>query len=114
MGFLSMRKFVHPKAKDIQMISRIVILPEYQGFGLALKFMKIISDLYFKNGERIRIVTSLKPFIETLKKSKDWNLKRFDRVGSGSGSIHNKKNTSNFSFNRITASFEYKGNMHES
>jgi hypothetical protein len=106
---------MHPSAKNISMISRIVILPEYQGFGLALKFMKIICQIYNKSGERMRIVTSLKPFIEALKRNNDWILKRFDRIssgsgsGSGSGSIHNKAKQTSFSNNRITASFEYIG-----
>jgi len=108
-GFIAMRKFMHPIAKNISMISRVVILPEYQGFSLAIKFMCIISSIYKSKGERVRIVTSLKPFIEALKKSPYFKLIRFDRVTSGrnTGSIHNKQKQKSFSNNRITASFEF-------
>lgn len=98
-------KFPHPKVKDIWNISRIVIIPEYQGFGLGIKFMNEISNLYKNN--RVRITTSLKSFIKSLEKNKNWKCVRFGRVssGSGSGSIHNK-NKQTHSNNRITATFE--------
>lgn len=88
------------------MISRLVIVPEFQGFGIGIKFMESIADLY--KGQRIRIVTSLKPFIIALKKNKNWKCVRFDRVSAGFrsekiNSIYKKESTSH---NRITATFE--------
>lgn len=103
-GFICINRFPHPIAKDIMTISRLVIVSEFQGFGIGLKFMNEVANIYKNN--RIRITTSLKPFIISLKKNKEWKCVRFGRVGSGSGSIHNKKNVDNFSFNRITATFE--------
>lgn len=90
-------------------ISRIVIVPEFQGFGIGIKFMNSICDLY--KGNRIRITTSLKPFMIALNNRKDWFCVRNGRVGSGSGSglLHNKNNKKSFSGNRITATFQYKG-----
>ena len=110
-GFIAMKKFIHPIVKNMFMISRIVILPEYQGFGLAIKFMEIISQKYFNLGNKIRIVTSLKPFINALKKNKKFKLLRFCRHSKGSytGKIHNNKKQKSTSHNRITASFEYIG-----
>lgn len=104
-----MRKFIHPTVKNIFMISRVVILPEYQGFGLAIKFMKIISQKYTDLGNQVRIVTSLKPFINALKNNKNFKLLRFDRIDNGSGKIHNNKKQKSTSRNRITASFKYVG-----
>lgn len=105
-GFLSIGKFAHPKAKDIFVIQRIVIIPEFQGFGLSKLFMNEIALLYPNN--RIRITTSLKPFISFLTKQKDWVCVRFGRVssGSGSGTIHNKIKQTH-SANRITATFQF-------
>ena len=66
--------------------------------------MNAIADIYSKQKYRIRITTSLKPFIQALNKSKDWQCKRFGRVGkSRTGKIENSNN-------RVTASFQYKGN----
>lgn len=85
---MSISKFPHPIAKDIMNINRLVIVPEFQGFGIGEKFMNEISFLYKEN--RVRITTSLKSFIISLKKSKNWKCVRFGRVNSGSGSIKKK------------------------
>lgn len=106
-GFLSISRFAHPIAKDIMTISRVVIVPEFQGFGLALKFMNEVSSLY-KEENRIRITSSLKSFIEALNRSNNWKCVRFGRVGTpgNSSSIHNKSSSCAVSRNRITATFE--------
>lgn len=105
-GFLSIAKFPHPIAKDIMTIGRLVIVPEFQGFGIGVKFMNEIADLY--KSERIRITTSLKPFIESLKRNRNWKCVRFGRVGQPGKSslIHNRSKDSSVSYNRITATFE--------
>lgn len=92
-------------AKDIMVISRIVVVPEFQGFGIGLKLMETITDLY-KN-DRIRITTSLKPFIKSLENNKKWKCVRFGRtvLNSKSASESMKRASSK---NRITATFEYK------
>lgn len=87
-------------------INRLVIIPEFQGFGLGSKFINEIANLH-NDKNRIRITSSLKPFISSLKNNIKWKCVRFGRVSSGSGSIHNKKNVNSFSYNRITATFEY-------
>lgn len=106
-GFVSIGRFCHPKVRDIMSISRVVIVPEFQGFNLGMRFIEEIASIY--KSDRVRITTSLKPFMIALSKSKSWICVRNGRVssGSGSGSIHNKKNKKSFSCNRITATFEY-------
>lgn len=108
-GFTSIGVFPHPIAKDIMKFGRTVIVPEFQGFGIGLKFKEIIAQIYNEKGYRVRSITSLLPHIVQMKKSKNWKCVRFGRVssGSGSGSIHNKSNKDSFSANRITATFEY-------
>lgn len=108
-GFLSIGRFAHPIAKDIMTISRIVIVPEFQGHGLAIKFMNEVSCLY-KEENRIRITSSLKSFIEALNRNKNWKCVRFGRVGrtGESSAIHNKSSHCSVSRNRITATFEMK------
>jgi len=107
-GFISINRFPHPQAKDIMTISRLVIVPEFQGFGIGVKFLNVISDLY-KN-DRIRITTSLKPFIKALDKQKTWKCVRFGRVGKAgeTSKIHSTKESSSVSYNRITATFQYE------
>lgn len=104
-GFISIARFPHPQAKDIMTIGRLVIVPEFQGFGIGVKFMNEVSSLYPK--DRIRITTSLKPFIESLNNNRDWRCVRFGRVGKPgvTSKIHSIKDSA-VSYNRITATFE--------
>jgi len=110
-GFLSIARFPHPKAKDIMTIGRIVVVPEFQGFGVGMKLMKSIADLY--NGNRIRITTSLKPFMIALNNSKSWKCVRSGRVHCSTGKGFQNRNQKNASVssNRITATFQYNGDL---
>jgi len=109
-GFLSIARFPHPQAKDIMTIGRIVVVPEFQGFGIGMKFMKTISDLY--KGNRIRITTSLKPFMIALNNSRDWKCVRSGRVSKpGKNSMIHAVKDSSVSYNRITATFQYSGDL---
>lgn len=104
---MQIARFPHPQAKDIMTIGRIVIVPEFQGFGIGVKFMNLIADLY--KGNRIRITTSLKPFMKALDSNKMWSCVRSGRVGEpGKNSKIHRKNDSSVSYNRITATFQYK------
>lgn len=89
-------------------ISRIVIVPEFQGFGIGIKFMNAIAELY--KGNRIRVTTSLKPFMKALNANSKWYCVRSGRVGNPgkSSKIHNKKSDCSVSYNRITATFQYR------
>jgi len=105
-GFCSISRFPHPKVKDIMTIGRIVIVPEFQGFGIGIKFISLISEIYAKEN-RVRITMSLKPFIQALNKHKKWVCVRFGRVarpGKSSKLNKNKKVSSS----RITATFQYQ------
>jgi len=87
-------------------ISRVVIVPEFQGFGIGIKFMETVSSEY--SNYRIRIITSLKPFILSLKKNKNWNCVRFGRVQKSgqTSSIYSNNKKGSISCDRITATFE--------
>jgi hypothetical protein len=67
--------------------------------------MNEIAKMYHPN--RVHIVTSLKPFIKSLDKNKNWKCCRYGRVSKGSGSIHNKKVVDSSSNARATATFEF-------
>lgn len=104
-----MKHFQHPKVKNMNTVSRIVIVPDFQGFGLANLFMENVFELY--KDKRITITTSLKPFIKALKNNKKWSCTRFGRISCGKGQIHSKNNANSSyfnSYNRVTASFEWR------
>lgn len=62
----------HGINKKIKRVSRLVILPDYQGIGLDTKFLEIVAQHYIKQGFDFSIKTSAKNLIYSLKKSKNW------------------------------------------
>jgi ABC-type lipoprotein export system ATPase subunit len=106
-GIDSFLHFPHPKVKNMKREHRLVVHPDYQGLGLGSFLCDNVSKLLTKQGFRIRSVTTNPSLSWARNKSKNWKLVRHSRVGSGSGSVHNKKIKGSTSVNRITASWEY-------
>ena len=97
--------FPHPINKKIKRVTRLVILPDYQGIGLGTKFLNFIADFYAKQGFDFRIVTSAKNLIYALNRNKKWVLKRYEKVGLPKGETANKALKRNVRTNVKTASF---------
>ena len=68
--------FPHAKIKNLKKCSRLVILPDYQGLGLGIKFLDEIAKMYASDNFEFGITTSAKNVIEKLKKSDNWVLIR--------------------------------------
>jgi ABC-type ATPase with predicted acetyltransferase domain len=68
-GFLSVLHLPHPKAKTIKKVHRLVILPDYQGAGIGIKFLNEVGLIYKKEKWRYTIVTSAPSLINALKNS---------------------------------------------
>jgi ABC-type dipeptide/oligopeptide/nickel transport system ATPase subunit len=86
--------------KNLKRISRLVVLPDYQGCGIGIRFLNAICDFYKKNEFEIFIRTSSIPMIKGLKKNKKWKLKSYGR-------IHEKFFQKSSSKKRLTFSFKY-------
>mgnify|MGYP000877600536 CR=1 FL=1 len=69
--------FPHPKNKKIKRVTRLVILPDYQGIGLGTKFLNATARIYANDGFDFRIVTSAKNLIYALNKNDNWKLKSY-------------------------------------
>jgi ABC-type polar amino acid transport system ATPase subunit/GNAT superfamily N-acetyltransferase len=103
-GFLSVLHFPHPKTKNMKKVHRLVVLPDYQGAGIGIRFLNEIGSVYKKQKDRFNIVTSSPSLINALKKSKEWICLRIGRTSEvGKGVLEGTT-----SKNRITASFELK------
>lgn len=105
-GIIVMSPFCHPKAKNIIKVSRVVILPEFQGFGIAGRCMDIISDYFTKLKKRVRITTSHPAMLNGLRKNKKWICTLAQRQ------VNNSKTgigLGGSSCNRYTTSWEYIG-----
>lgn len=67
-----MLSFPHPWAKNVKRCHRLVILPDYQGIGLGVRFISCVADLFAQSGFRFSIITSARNFCCALAKSPDW------------------------------------------
>lgn len=71
------------------MCSRLVILPDYQGIGLGIRFLTIIAEKYKSMGFVFHIVTSAKNMIIGLHKNEKGKL-------AGRKSLRLKNKTATF------------------
>jgi hypothetical protein len=107
--------------KGWKRVHRLVVLPDYQGIGIGLKFINKISEFFAEDNYNINLTTTTPALVHALKKNKNWVLIRADRIGSsmknwslyygeqhkekkGHG-VHHLDNKS--SKNRITYSFNF-------
>lgn len=97
----------HNQASNLKRCSRLVILPDYQGIGLGVKFISIIAGCYTSQKFQFSIVTSAKNMIAALSRSSEWHMTRYDK-GKDMGS----KSTIKYDAERVkckTATFKYIG-----
>lgn len=86
---------------NLKRISRLVVLPDYQGIGIGVKFLNSICEYYKKNNYDITIRTSSIPVIKSLRKNSNWILSNYGRIKENNNQkISSKK--------RLTFSFKYK------
>ena len=57
-------------------VSRLVILPDYQGIGLGTRFLDAVCDMY-ADRNIVSIVTSAKNMIHALQKSDVWKARSY-------------------------------------
>lgn len=76
-AFIGVIHFPHPKNKKIKKVTRLVVLPDYQGIGLGVSFLNAIAEIY--KGYDFRITTSARNLIHALNKSKNWRLDNYGR-----------------------------------
>jgi len=60
--------------KNAYRISRVVVLPDYQGIGVGSRLSAAIGDLYRNQGKRLRITTSHPGMIASMNHSTRWAL----------------------------------------
>jgi GNAT superfamily N-acetyltransferase/ABC-type uncharacterized transport system YnjBCD ATPase subunit len=73
-AFMSYLHFPHPRVRDIKMAHRIVVLPDWQGLGLAGHVSEWMGEYLRERGYRYRIVTAHPAFIHYMAKSPRWRM----------------------------------------
>ncbi len=93
----------------VRRISRLVVLPDFQGIGIGGRFMNAIADIYREAGDRLRITTSHPAMIARLRASPVWAITDVRRGGSTWGKFARKKNIRATSFGRSVVTAEAVG-----
>jgi GNAT superfamily N-acetyltransferase len=102
-GFIAL---IHsPYKKRYWRVSRLVILPDYQGIGIGTCFLTAIAEYWTaKTGKPLFIVTS-NPQLKNLNKHSKWKL---TRIGHSTGKWKKRKDLhQSLSKNRLTLSFKF-------
>lgn len=100
--------------KGWKRIHRLVVLPDYQGIGIGVKFINEVSKHYKDNGWNVNLTTTTPSLIHVLARGKDWLLKRKGRVkntlSKNLKKYYNRSEDKGIgsSSNRITYSFNFK------
>lgn len=102
-GFMGVLHQPHPINKKLKRVSRLVILPDYQGIGLGTRFLEIVAKKYIKENYDFSIVTSAKNMIYALRKSDKWLMYRYNWCKNNENSKLSKETR-----NAYTAAFMYK------
>ena len=106
-GFMAVLHQPHGYNKKIKRVSRLVILPDYQGIGLGTKFLGFMANYYHNKGFDFSIKTSAKNLIFALKKNNVWLLNSygFSKGNNPKSKIDYKRKT--LRSKTKTASFMY-------
>jgi GNAT superfamily N-acetyltransferase len=105
-GFVAILHFPHPKARNLKKITRVVVLPDYQGIGIGKVLINFVAKFYTNLGFRVSITTSHPAINKSLKLP--WNLVRQGRTSSIGKTSTRKMFGRTISTRRYTCSWEYK------
>ena len=88
-------------------VSRLVVLPDYQGIGVGKRFLNFVAELYTSQTKMpFYILTSNPQIIRG--NMKNWKITRFGHASKGrNNSRINNEIKGSLSRNRITASLQY-------
>lgn len=92
-------------ARNVKRVTRLVVLPDYQGIGIGVRLLDFIAKKIKNEGKRIKIITSNPALLKSLDRNSSWVCIRQGRVGKlGKNAILSKGSNS---IRRITTSWEY-------
>lgn len=91
----------HSKRR-IYRISRLVVLPDYQGCGIGKRFLECVAQRYIDEGNRFTIVTSARNLSCALARSRKWKMKRHCKKPPSGNNIYGSRGGA------VTNAFEYQ------
>ena len=99
--------------KGWKRVHRLVVLPDYQGIGIGVRFINEVVKHYIENGFKMNLTTTTPALVHALARDDGWALVRQSRMKSGLDKFMKShptrgKYTTGASVNRITYSFNFK------
>ena len=89
-AFASYLHFPHPRVRNIKMSHRVVVLPDWQGMGIAGRISEWLGQSLHEQGYRLRAATGHPARIAYYARSPRW---RMDRAKSDLSSARSSKGT---------------------
>lgn len=93
--------------RRIETISRLCVLPDYQGVGIGRKFLTAVAEIYATEGKDVKITTSAKNLICALQKDSRWRMTRYGKTSKAGRTSLIGAETHRYKTN--TATFFYTG-----
>jgi energy-coupling factor transporter ATP-binding protein EcfA2 len=96
----------NPPRRNCRRITRLVVLPDFQGVGIGMRLLDFVAQLADRDGQRISITTSHPAMIGGLSRSPRWRCRAIKRNGFSRHSYCERA-----SAGRVVCSFRYVGEM---
>lgn len=95
-------------------VSRLVVLPDYQGIGIGLKLLTCVAEHLFEQTHRNIFIVGSNPQLIHLRKNPRWILKRIGHAQGANNRFRREKGLmASTSKNRLTFSFKYKPDINK-
>jgi GNAT superfamily N-acetyltransferase len=72
-----------PMRKGWKRIHRLVVLPDYQGVGIGVRFIDAVAGIVAADGHNVNLTTTTPALVGALRRSADWALVRKGVVKMG-------------------------------
>ena len=100
-----------PMRKGWKRVHRFVVLPDYQGVGIGVRFINSVSALVASEGHNVNLTTTTPALVGALKHSQKWALVRRGvvKMGDLKDIVSKSKHLANASSDkRPTFSFNFR------
>ena len=104
-AFIAVLHYPHNKYRNMKKVSRLVVLPDYQGVGIGKALLNFTAKYYTERGYIFTITTSNPALIHSLKKDENWKLVHLGRVTPNTGLKQLNKTSAR---RRLTTSWMYR------
>lgn len=110
---IALLPLINANVRNARRISRIVVMPDFQGVGISTKFMNAIAGGLKAQGLLTYITTSHPALIRALNHSKSWSMIRKPSRVAQRGRTSSISSRIGLSRSRITSGFIYAGESNE-